>query len=127
MEKIRLPPDLFLEMVDIELPYHLIKLGRWKEAESADFVEMAYDGERLVVEAVKGDERILLGIADKKRMERVEELKKKGLLKATGYRGSPEGRFLCPLCGDPVSEGWQYYVGHYYHRECFLKHYRKFW
>ncbi len=127
MERIQIPPDLFLEFIDVELPYYLIKLGRYGMAETSDFIEMILDGEKLSAFAVKGEEKILLGEVDRRKLKKVEELYRKGLLEAVPYRGAPEGRALCPMCGEPVFDKWQYYMGHYYHKECFLKHYRKFW
>lgn len=94
--------------------------------EESDYVEITYDGVKLHTVAVR-EERIFLGEVDKKKLERVEELHRKGLLKATPYKVEPEGKALCPMCGDSVFEDWTYYVGHYYHGECFRKHYRKFW
>jgi len=127
VDRIRIPPVLFLELIDVELPYHMQYLGKIKDVEKADYVEIVCDGTVVSATAVAGENRVFLGEVDRRKLERVEELRQKGLIKPVRYMGEPEGKVLCPVCGEPVFESWAYYVGFYYHSECFKKAYRKFW
>ncbi|WP_148305887.1 hypothetical protein [Geoglobus acetivorans] len=127
VDRIRIPPVLFLKLIDVELPYYLYYRKNRNDVEKADYVEIVCDGTVVRAEAVAGENRVFLGEVDRRKLERVEELRQKDLIKPVRYMGEPEGKALCPVCGEPVFESWAYYVGLYYHSDCFKKAYRKFW